>query len=74
MLLVTIIKLLQVPPIQISFIENSLSWNACIDQLIPKLCTACCAIGAIKPLISQDPLILSRSYELWKNILGKFLT
>ena len=38
--------------------ENLLSWNAYIDQLISKLCTACCAIRAIKTLMSQDTLKL----------------
>jgi len=34
--------------------ENSLSWKAHIDQLIPKLCTACYTIRASKPFVSQD--------------------
>jgi len=42
----------------VTVIENSLSWNAYIDQLLPKLCTACCAIRAVKPLMSQDTLKL----------------
>jgi len=33
--------------------ENSLSWKAHIDQLIPKLCTACYAIRASKPFMFQ---------------------
>ena len=36
------------------FIENSLSLKAHIDLLIPKLCTACYEIRAIKPFMSQD--------------------
>jgi len=39
-------------------IENSLSWKAHIDQFIPKLCTACYAITAIKSFMSLDTLQL----------------
>jgi hypothetical protein len=35
-------------------IENSLSWKAHTDQMIPKLCTACHRIITIKTLMSQD--------------------
>jgi len=38
--------------------ENSLSWRAHIDQFIPKLCSACYAITAIKPFMSLDTLKL----------------
>jgi hypothetical protein len=59
-------------------IENSLPLRAHIDQLIPKLCTAFYAIRAVKPLMSLDSLkvifLLSLSYEMWNNILGKFFT
>jgi hypothetical protein len=34
-------------------IGNSLSWKAHIDQLIPELCTACYALEASKPFMSQ---------------------
>jgi len=43
-----------------------------------KLCTAFCAIGAVKPFVSLDALkvifLLPLSYELCNNILGKFFT
>jgi hypothetical protein len=39
-------------------IENSLSRKANVDQLIPKLCTACSAIRARKPFKSLDTLKL----------------
>jgi hypothetical protein len=39
-------------------IENTLSWKAHIDQLIPKLCTACYAIGTVKPFMCQENLKL----------------
>jgi hypothetical protein len=61
MLLVTIKKIITSASntkLLIIVIENSLSWNAYIDQLIPKLCTAFCAIRTIKPLMSQDTLKL----------------
>jgi hypothetical protein len=37
-------------------IENMLSWKAHIDQLIPKLCTACYAIRTVKPFMCQENL------------------
>ena len=37
-------------------IENTLSWKAHIDQLIPKLCTACYAIRTVKPFMCQENL------------------
>jgi hypothetical protein len=37
-------------------IENKLSWKAHIDQLIPKLCTACYAIRTLKPFMCQENL------------------
>jgi hypothetical protein len=54
-------------------IENSLSWNAYIDQLIPKLCTACCAIRAVKPLRSQDTLKLEY-YSCFHSHMNYLLT
>ena len=39
-------------------IENSLSWEAHIDQFIRKLRTACYAITAMKPFMSLDTLKL----------------
>ena len=39
-------------------IENSLSWKAHIDRLIPNLCTACYAIRVIKTSLSQGTLNL----------------
>jgi hypothetical protein len=32
-------------------IENTLSWKAHIDQLIPKLCTTCFAVRTVKPFV-----------------------
>jgi hypothetical protein len=37
-------------------IENTLSWKAHTDQLIPKLCMACYAIRTVKPLMCQENL------------------
>jgi hypothetical protein len=37
-------------------IENTLSWKAHIDQLIPKLCTACYAIRTVTPFKCQENL------------------
>ena len=37
-------------------IENTLSWKAHIDQLIPKLCMACYAIRTVKPFMCEETL------------------
>jgi hypothetical protein len=39
-------------------IANTLSWKNHIDSLIPKLSSACYAIGAIKPFINQETLLM----------------
>jgi hypothetical protein len=36
--------------------ENMLSWKAHIDQLIPKLCSACYTIRTVKPFMCQENL------------------
>jgi len=57
-------------------IENLLSQEAHVDQLTPNLCTACCAIRAVKLFMSLDTpkvdilYLCSLSYELWNNNLG----
>jgi hypothetical protein len=60
-------------------IANALSWKERIDQLIPKLCTACYAITTVKPFMCQENLksvyySYFHSYYLWNNLLGKFFT
>ena len=37
-------------------IENTLPWKAHVDQLLPKLCVACCAIKTVKPFMCQENL------------------
>jgi hypothetical protein len=39
-------------------IESMLSWKAHVQQLIPKLCSACYAIRAIRPFMSLDAVQL----------------
>jgi hypothetical protein len=35
-------------------IENTLSWKAHIDHLLPKLCMACCSVRTVKPFMCQE--------------------
>jgi hypothetical protein len=55
------------------------SWKNHIDMIAPKLRQACCIARVIKPFFTKrypkDYLlrILPRHYDLWANILGKFL-
>jgi hypothetical protein len=37
-------------------IENTLSWKAHIDHLLPKLCMAYCSVRTIKPFMCQENL------------------
>jgi hypothetical protein len=39
-------------------IDNTLYWKSHIDQLLPKRTTACYAIRVIKPLMSQETLVM----------------
>jgi hypothetical protein len=35
---------------------NTFSWKNHIDTIVPKLCSACFAVRAVKPLLSQESL------------------
>ena len=37
-------------------IEKTLSWRTHIDTIVPKLSSACFAMRAIKPFLSQDSM------------------
>jgi hypothetical protein len=37
-------------------INNTLSWKTHIDNIVPKLCSACFAIRSVKPYVSQQVL------------------
>jgi hypothetical protein len=37
-------------------INNNLSWKAHIDNIVPKLCSACFAMRSVKPYVSQEML------------------
>jgi hypothetical protein len=58
-------------------IDNMLSWKSHIDWVISKLSSACYAIRAVKPYMSQETLrIIYFSYVhsimAWYNFLGQF--
>jgi hypothetical protein len=59
-------------------IESTLSWEAHIDHLLPKLCLACYGVGTIEPFMCQENLkSVYYSYfhflgDLWNNLLGHF--
>jgi hypothetical protein len=48
-------------------IVNKLSWKSHIDQLLPKLSSACYAIRAIKPYVNQETLLIS--IPLWVTVI-----
>jgi hypothetical protein len=56
--------------------DNTLTRKGHIKMIVPKLSAAC---FAVKPFVSRDTLMMiylllfSFYYELWVNILGKFL-
>ena len=37
-------------------IENTLSWKAHVDHLLPKLCMACYSVRTITPFVCQENL------------------
>jgi hypothetical protein len=50
-------------------IVNTLSWKRHIDQLLPKLNTACYAIRTLKPYLSQETLLMIY-YAYFHSILN----
>ena len=58
----------------LGLIIDNLSWQNKFDQLMSKLCKACCAIRAVKSFMLQ--VILRKIYfyyDLWYNLLRYFI-
>jgi hypothetical protein len=50
--------------------ENTFSWKSHVDTIVPKLSSACFAIRAVKPFLSQESLkMVYYSYLSEGNIL-----
>jgi hypothetical protein len=49
--------------------DNTLYWKSHIDQLLPKLSTACYAITVMKPLMSQATLVMIY-YAYFQSIMN----
>jgi hypothetical protein len=59
--------------------DSTLSWKNHVDTIVPKLSSACFAVRAVKPFLSQESedgilLLLSLHNELQISILGQFLS
>ena len=55
-------------------LDNTLFFRAHIDTIIPKLSSASFALRVVKPLLSQDSVIMvcySLCNDLWINILRR---